>query len=328
MVPREMDVPAHRPGPAVWWEAARPRTLPASVAPVLVGTAASLRVGAELMPVSSDASRAVLVAVQRDLRVVPFLLAMVVALALQVAVNFANDYFDGVGGVDTVARVGPRRAVASGIVTPGQMRTAMLVALAVAGVAGLALAAMVGWELLLVGAAALVAAVGYSGGPRPYASAGLGEVFVFVFFGVVATVGSAYVQDERVARLALVASIPMGLLATALLVVNNLRDIPTDREVGKVTLAVRLGEARTRRLYVGLVLGAYAVLLALTAVTGEGWYVLPFLALPLAWKGVELVRHAPIGPGLIAALGHTARAQLVFAVLFTVALVLRDGGMR
>lgn len=299
-----MDVAAHRPGPAAWWEAARPRTLPASVAPVLVGTAAA----------------------SVDLRVGPFVLAMVVALALQVAVNFANDYFDGVRGVDTAERVGPRRAVASGLVTPAQMKAAMLVALAVAGLGGLVLAAIVGWELLLVGVAALAATVGYSGGPRPYASAGLGEVFVFVFFGVVATVGSAYVQDGALSWLALVASIPMGLLATALLVVNNLRDIPTDRRVGKVTLAVRLGEVGTRRLYVALVLVAHLVPIGMIAVTGEGWYTLPVFALPLAWKGVELVQHAPIGPRLIEALGHTARAQLVFAVLFTVALLLRDGG--
>ena len=310
MVPREMDVPAHRPAAAAWWEAARPRTLPASVAPVLVGTAAAERVGRDLA----------------DLRVGPFLLAMLVALALQVAVNFANDYFDGVAGVDTEARVGPRRAVASGLVTPGEMKAAMLVALGVAGVAGLALAALAGWELLLVGVAALVATVGYSGGPRPYASAGLGEVFVFVFFGLVATVGSAYVQDERLTWLAVVAAVPMGLLATALLVVNNLRDIPTDREVGKVTLAVRLGEAGTRRLYVALVALALLVPVGLALGTGEGWDLLPLLAAPFAWQGIALVRHAPIGPRLIEALGHTARAQLVVAVLFTLALLLRDVG--
>ena len=172
------------------------------------------------------------------------------------------------------------------MVTPGQMRTAMVVALGVAAVAGLALAALAGWELLLVGAAALVAAVGYSGGPRPYASVGLGEVFVFVFFGVVATVGSAYVQDERITALALVASLPMGLLATALLVVNNLRDIPTDREVGKVTLAVRLGESATRRLYVALVVGALLVPVGMLFAYGEGWFGLPVVSMVVAWQGV------------------------------------------
>jgi 1,4-dihydroxy-2-naphthoate octaprenyltransferase len=319
MVPRQMDVPAHHPGPTVWWEAARPRTLPASVAPVLVGTAASLRAVGDVAAAGSTAR----VDADPGILVGRFLLAMVVALALQVAVNYANDYFDGVAGVDTADRVGPRRAVATGMVRPARMRAAMLAALAVAGLAGLALAALAGWELLLVGLAALVAAVGYSGGPRPYASAGLGELFVFVFFGVVATAGSAYVQDERLTALALVASVPMGLLATALLVVNNLRDIPTDRAVGKVTLAVRLGEAGSRRLYLALVGLAYAVPVAMIAVTGHGWYGLPVLSLPLAWRGVEQVRHAPLGPRLVEALGHTARAQLAFAVLFTLALLLR-----
>src|SRR5690606_18062316 len=164
------------------------------------------------------------------------------ALALQVGVNYANDYFDGVAGVDTGARVGPRRAVASGQVPAGHMRNAMVLALGVAALSGLGLAVLAGWELLIVGALALVAAVAYSGGPRPYASAGLGELFVFVFFGLVATVGSTYVQDGTLTALPVLASLPMGALATALLVVNNLRDIPTDRTVGKRTLAVRIGE--------------------------------------------------------------------------------------
>lgn len=304
-----------RPSLATWWDAARPRTLPASIAPVLVGTAASVQVGAWLTGGSDG-----------GVRVVPFLLALVVAVVLQIAVNFANDYFDGVGGIDTPDRVGPQRAVASGLVAPNQMRTAMVAALGVAGLAGLALAAIVGWELLLVGLAALLATVGYSGGPRPYASAGLGDVFVFVFFGVVATVGSAYVQDERLTWLALAASIPMGLLATALLVVNNLRDIPTDRATGKSTLAVRLGDAATRHLYVGLIGGAYVAVLVLVPVTREGWYALPLLSLPLLWSGVQRVRHGAVGTALIAALGHTARGQLVFAALFTVALLVRGGG--
>lgn len=290
--------------PATWWEAARPRTLPASVAPVLVGTAASSRAPDDLLPGR-------------------FLLALLVALALQVAVNFANDYFDGVRGVDSADRVGPRRAVAAGLVAPEAMRAAMLVALAVAGLAGLALAALAGWELLLVGALALLAAVGYSGGPRPYASAGLGEVFVFVFFGVVATVGSAYVQDERLGWLAVAASLPMGLLATALLVVNNLRDIPTDRGAGKMTLAVRLGEAGTRRLYVALVGGAFLVVAVMVALFREGWYALPWLALPLVWRAATVVRRAPPGPELVAALESTARGQLVFAALLTVGLLVR-----
>jgi 1,4-dihydroxy-2-naphthoate polyprenyltransferase len=284
-------------------EAARPRTLPAAVAPVLVGTAAAATPLVDLAPLRA-------------------LLALVVALALQVAVNYANDYFDGVKGVDTEARVGPRRAVATGLISPAEMKRAIAAALTVAAVAGVALAALAGWELLLVGVAAIVATLGYSGGPRPYASAALGEVFVFVFFGVVATVGSAYVQDEALTLTPVLASLPMGALATALLVVNNLRDIPTDRDVGKRTLAVRLGEARTRWLYVVLVLGAYLSLLPLAFTVGSPWLALPAVALVIAWPGLALVRHAPIGPRLIDALGATARGQLVFAVLLTAGLVL------
>jgi 1,4-dihydroxy-2-naphthoate polyprenyltransferase len=284
-------------------EAARPRTLPAAVAPVLVGTAAASR------PVG-------------DLAWGRAALALVVALALQVAVNYANDLFDGLRGVDTEARVGPRRAVASGLVTPRRMRAAMVVALAVAALAGLALAWLVGWELLLVGLAAILAALGYSGGPRPYASAGLGEVFVFVFFGLVATAGSAYVQDGSITLVAVLAAVAMGCFATALLVVNNLRDIPTDEAVGKVTLAVRLGEQGTRQLYGGLVLGAYVLLAPMVVITGDGWLALAALSFVVAWKGIERVRHAPLGPQLIAALEHTAKAQLLYAVLLTLGFVL------
>ncbi|MFA9446254.1 1,4-dihydroxy-2-naphthoate polyprenyltransferase [Egicoccus sp. AB-alg6-2] len=287
-------------------EAARPRTLPAAVAPVLVGTAAATR---PLVTVSW----------------LRFALALLVALALQVAVNYANDYFDGVKGVDTEARVGPRRAVAAGLIAPPAMKRAIVVALVVAALAGLVLAFLAGWVLVAVGGAGILAALGYSGGPKPYASAGLGEVFVFVFFGLVATIGSAYVQDGYVTAVVVLAAIPMGCLATALLVVNNLRDIPTDREAGKVTLAVRLGEARTRRLYVALVGLAYLVLLPLALMTAQTWLVLPLLSVPVLWPGVALVRHAAIGPRLVDALEATAKGQLAYAVLFAVALALATG---
>jgi 1,4-dihydroxy-2-naphthoate octaprenyltransferase len=283
-------------------EAARPRTLPAAVAPVVVVTAAAATPLAEL-----SWGRAVL--------------ALVVALALQVAVNYANDYFDGVKGVDTDARTGPRRAVASGIVTPAAMRRAIVVALLVAAAAGLTLAWLVGWELLLVGLVAILATLGYSGGPKPYASAALGEVMVFVFFGVVATAGTAYVQDGRLTALALTASVPMGLFAVALLVVNNLRDIPTDREVGKTTLAVTLGDIRTRRLFEVLLGAAYLLLVGL-AVVGAGWWaLLPLLSVPLALRAIRQVRAATDPAALIPALGATSRTQLVYALLLTVALV-------
>ncbi len=283
----------------VWVEGARPRTLPAAVAPVLVGTALAVEV---------VWTRAVL--------------ALVVALALQVAVNYANDYFDGVAGIDTEDRTGPRRMVASGLVQPEAMRRALVVALCVAAVAGGALVVLVGWELVLVGIAAILATLGYSGGSRPYASLGLGELFVFVFFGLVATVGTTYVQDETLALAPVVAGVAMGAWATALLVVNNLRDIPTDEVTGKRTLAVRIGAPASRRFFVGLLAVAYLALGALVAVTGVLWALLALLSLPAARPAVALVRHAPLGPRLVAALEGTARGQLLFGVLLAVGLTL------
>ena len=290
-------------GVAVYLEAARPRTLPAALAPVLVGTAAS--------------PRAV-----TDLDAVRFALALLVALALQVGVNYANDLFDGIKGVDTPDRTGPRRAVASGLIPPSRMRIAMVGALGVAALAGLVLAALAGWELLLVGAAAIAAALGYSGGRRPYASRGYGELSVFVFFGIVATVGSQYVQDEQVAWLAVIAAVPVGCVAVALLVVNNLRDIPTDTRGGKRTLAVRLGEGRTRRLYRSLVLGALAALAAVAVVAGSPWPLLGLLAAPFAWRAVAIVDVSPLGRGLVPALEATGRFQLLFGVATAVGLAM------
>lgn len=250
------------------------------------------------------------------------LAALVVALAVQVAVNFANDYFDGVRGVDTADRLGPRRAVASGDVSPAAMKAALVLALGVAGLAGVALAAVAGWELIAVGAVCFVAALGYSGGPKPYASAGLGEVFVFVFFGLVATVGSQYVHDERIAGIAVVAAVPIGLLTTAILVVNNLRDIPTDRVAGKVTLAVRLGERHTRALFAGLIViaGVLAVAVCLTA--GSRWPLLALLYAPLAWAAIVPVLRGAHGRELIPSLGATGRAELVYAIGLAAGLVL------
>jgi 1,4-dihydroxy-2-naphthoate octaprenyltransferase len=287
----------------VWVEAARPRTLPASLAPVLVGTAA----GAE--PHGIVWGR--------------FVLVVVVALAVQVAVNYANDYFDGVRGVDTVQRAGPRRAVASGLVTPRAMLVAIGAAMAVAAGAGIALAAMVSWWLLLVGLGAFVALLGYSGGPRPYASEGLGEVFVFIFFGLIATLGSSYVQHRMLPATAWVAAVATGVLAVAILVVNNLRDVPTDAIAGKRTLAVRLGEARTRQLFVAAI-GAGVVL----AVVGEplaaqsGWPLLALLAVPLAREPVNAVRGGGVGRALIPALGGTGKLELAVAVLLAAGLLL------
>ena len=275
----------------LWVEAARPRTLPAAVVPVLVGTATAgevvwWRFGA----------------------------ALVVSGALQVAVNYANDYFDGVRGVDTPDRVGPRRAVASGLVAPSQMKVAIGVALAVAAAAGLALTLAVGPELLLVGVASILAALAYSGGPRPYASAGLGEVFVFVFFGPVATIGTAYVHVQEVPLVTALVSIPVGLLATAILVVNNLRDIPTDAAAGKRTLAVRLGRRGTLRLYAVLFLVSALSLIPIAFALPEYDRVFPLAG----WFGVAfaLIRdvYRAHRADLVRCLSMTSLFHLVFGI--------------
>jgi 1,4-dihydroxy-2-naphthoate polyprenyltransferase len=287
----------------VWVEAARPRTLPASLAPVLVGTAA----GAAALGVVWSR----------------FALVVVVALAIQVAVNFANDYFDGVRGVDTVQRAGPRRAVASGLVTPRAMLVAIATVMSIAAVAGLVLAAMVSWWLLLIGLGAFVALLGYSGGPRPYASAGLGEVFVFVFFGLIATLGSSYVQHQQLPATAWVAAVVTGVLAVAILVVNNLRDVPTDAIAGKRTLAVRIGEARTRRLFVGAIfLGVVLAVVGEPLAARSGWPLLALLAVPLAREPVNAVRGGGVGRALIPALGGTGKLELAMAVLLAAGLLL------
>jgi 1,4-dihydroxy-2-naphthoate polyprenyltransferase len=283
----------------VWVEAARPRTLPAAVAPVLVGTAAA----------------DVFVAWR-------FVAALLVSLAVQVGVNYANDYFDGVRGVDTVARTGPRRAVAAGLVSAARMRTAMLCAFAVAAAAGLGLAAATSWWLLVVGLACFAAAVGYSGGPRPYASAGLGEIFVFVYFGLVATVGSAYVQAERIVGTAVAAAFPVGLLIVAILVANNLRDIPSDAAAGKRTLAVRLGDARTRVLFAWLLVGAPILVVAVALAAGSAWPLLALLAWPLALPPVRAVAGGATGRDLVPALVGTGRLVLAFGAALALGLAL------
>ena len=281
----------------MWVEAARPRTLPAAIAPVLVGTAAA-----------------------EDFTFWRFAAALVVALAIQVGVNYANDLFDAVRGVDSPLRTGPRRAVAAGLVSPGAMRAAMIVAFGVASLAGLALTAEVGPELLLVGAASFLAALGYSGGPKPYASIGLGEVSVFVFFGLVATVGSAYVQDETLSRLAYIAAVPIGLLATAILVANNLRDIDADEAAGKRTLALRIGKARTRRLYQALVSIALLYTGVVAAVDGSFLPLLAWAAVPFAVRPALLVLHSDDPGDQIKALAGTARLQLIYGALLAVGL--------
>ena len=281
-------------------QGARPKTLPASVVPVAVGTGVAAAAGHPVL------WRAVL--------------AGIVALSLQVGTNYANDYSDGVRGTDE-ARVGPVRLVASGLASPAAVKRAALAAFALAAGAGVVLAATVSWWLLAVGAAAITAGWLYTGGPRPYGYAGLGEVFVFVFFGLVATVGTAYVQLGRLAWPEWLVAVAPGLLAVALLVVNNLRDIAGDAASGKRTLAVRIGAPATRALYSGCLVGTFGVVVAVGA-WYRPWALLALLAAPLALGPARAVLSGSEGAELIGVLGRTGRLQLVIAVLLTAGLVL------
>jgi 1,4-dihydroxy-2-naphthoate polyprenyltransferase len=296
-----------RPGPpplpqgaARWVAGARPRTLPAAVVPVAVGAACAVGEGGMIW-----------------WRVAA---ALVVSLGLQVGTNYANDYSDGVRGTDT-ARVGPVRLVASGLAPPKAVKRAALLAFGVAALAGLALAIAVGPVLLLVGAAAIAAGWFYTGGPKPYGYYGFGELFVFVFFGLVATAGTTYVVTERLTGLSVVAGAAVGALACALLVVNNLRDIPTDRAAGKKTLAVRLGDGPTRILYAALIAVAFVAAIV-AAVVWRLPAALVILAIPLGLRPVAMVRAGATGRELIGVLGATGQLQLGFGALFTIGLAL------
>ena len=283
-----------------WVAGARPRTLPAAVAPVAVGTGAAAAAGRSLWWAA--------------------LLALVVALALQVGVNYANDYSDGVRGTDA-QRVGPFRLVGSGAARPTAVKRAAITAFGVAALTGLVLVAATGtWELLAGGAASIAAAWYYTGGRRPYGYRGLGEVSVFVFFGLVATVGTAYVQAGAVTLATALGGVACGALACAILVANNLRDIPTDRVAGKRTLAVLLGDRRTRTLYVALVALAYVLVPLLAASTG--WALLPLLTLPLAAGPLGTVRSGATGRDLVPVLAETGRLQLAYALLLGAGLAL------
>ena len=290
-------------GFAVWVHGARPRTLAASVAPVVVGTAAAGRAS-----------------VWRTAA------ALVVGLGLQVGVNYANDYHDGVRGVDTERRLGPARLTSSGMASPRAVLIAALVSIAVAGLAGLALALATTPWLIAVGAAAMVALWLYSGGPRPYASLGLGEVAVFLFFGLMATAGTAYAQAERVPAAAWWSAAAMGFLAVAILEANNLRDIPTDEATGKRTLAVRLGGRRTRVLFRALIVAAFATVAAGVAVGIAAerlgmsqWALLALAAWPLAIRPMEVAGKAD-GRELIPVLVGTALLQVAFGALLALGL--------
>ena len=287
----------------LWLVAARPRTLPAAIAPVLVGTA--------------------LAAQEDEFRALAFLAALIGSVFIQIGTNLSNDYSDARRGADTEDRLGPVRVTAGGLIPPRRVLVGTYVAFGVAVAAGAYLAAVAGWELLAVGAASILAGVLYTGGPRPYGYEGLGELFVFLFFGVVAVTGSYFVQTEQLVWEAFALSVPVGLLAAAILVVNNIRDADTDRRAGKRTLAVRLGRERARNLWLAMVLVAVVVPFAVAAAGGLSWWLaLTALSWPLVpplWKQVS--GHTD-GPTLNAALADTGRLLAIYSVLLATGTLL------
>ena len=281
-----------------WVEGARPRTLPAAVAPVLVGTGAAHALG------RSDSAYA--------------LLALLVSLALQVGVNYANDYSDGIRGTDT-DRVGPVRLVGQGLANPGNVKLAAMLAFAGAALLGLALVALSGaYSMLLVGAASIAAAWYYTGGRRPYGYSGLGEVFVFVFFGLVATLGTTYTQALSISPAAIAGAVGVGTIASAILVANNLRDIPTDQDHGKRTLAVRLGQSRTRALYAALLTVALACVLVAGTIHASA--LIALLSFVLAIPLLRRVLGGALGKDLVPVLSGTGRFELVYGALLALGL--------
>jgi 1,4-dihydroxy-2-naphthoate polyprenyltransferase len=290
--------------PRIWLMAARPRTLPAAIAPVLVGSAAAWWEA-------------------NDFRWGAFVAALIGSIFIQIGTNLANDYSDAKRGADTADRLGPVRVTSSGLVAPRRVLYATWLAFGVATVAGIDLATVAGWVIILVGLASIAAGVLYTGGPRPYGYAGMGELFVFLFFGLVAVNGSYYVQLERLDWLPFWLSISVGLLSTAILVVNNVRDIDTDRRADKRTLAVRLGRKRTRLLYEVCVGGAFVVLaVGVVAADGPLAALLGLLAAPLAIKPLRAVLERTDGPALNGALAGTGALLAAFSVLVALGLLI------
>jgi 1,4-dihydroxy-2-naphthoate octaprenyltransferase len=282
-----------------WLLAARPKTLPAAVGPVLVGAALAWADG--------------------HFTLLPMLAALAAALLLQIGSNFANDYFDFFKGADTHERMGPTRVTAAGLLTPAAVRWGMVVVFGLAALIGLYLISVAGWPILALGAAAIIAALLYSGGPLPYGYYGLGELFVFLFFGLAAVVGTYYVQALTLTNQVWLAAVPVGALITGVLVVNNYRDRATDAQANKRTLAVLLGERGARTEYIALLALAYiaTALLALDSL----WLLLPFASLPLAWRLVQDIR-TKTGRALNQTLAGTARLSLIYSILLSIGLFL------
>jgi len=287
----------------IWLMASRLRTLPAAIAPVLVGTA--------------------LAGYENVFHPLRFVAALLGAIFIQVGTNLSNDYSDARRGADADDRLGPVRVTAGGLVPPRQVLVATYVSFGLAVLAGAYLIAVAGWQLLLVGAASILAGVAYTGGPRPYGYEGLGELFVFLFFGIVAVAGSYFVQVTHLEWEAFALAVPVGLLAAAILVVNNFRDIDSDRRAGKRTLAVRLGRERTRALYAAIVYLAF-VLAPVVWIFGplKPWVLLPWLTIVLAAGVVRTVRNRTDGPSLNQALAQTGMLQLTFCMLLSAGLLL------
>jgi 1,4-dihydroxy-2-naphthoate polyprenyltransferase len=292
-------------GLRIWLMAARVRTLPAAIAPVLVGTAAAVEAVGELP------------------RLGGFLAALAGSVLIQIGTNLANDYSDARRGADSADRLGPVRVTSAGLVTPRRVLVATWLAFAAAVGCGVYLAFLAGPVILLIGALSIAAGVLYTGGPRPYGYAGLGEVFVFLFFGLIAVNGSYYVQLEELAFLPAGLSVAVGFLSTAILVVNNVRDIETDRRAGKRTLAVRIGREPTRRLYVALVDGAYVALIATLLIDGGPWWaLLALLSAPLLAAPTGAVLTRTDGPALNAALAATGALLAAYSVLLSAGLLI------
>jgi 1,4-dihydroxy-2-naphthoate octaprenyltransferase len=293
-----------RPTPLkIWLLAARPRTLPAGVAPVLVGTALAIHEG--------------------TFRAGAFIAALLGAVFIQVGANLSNDYSDARRGADTEDRLGPVRVTAGGLVPPRQVLTATYVSFGLAVLCGVYLIIIAGWVILAIGAASILAGVLYTGGPRPYGYEGLGDLFVFLFFGIVAVAGSYYAQVERLEWAAFALAVPVGLIAAAILDVNNIRDAPTDARVGKRTLAVRLGRSRARDLYAFEIYVAYLIppVVWLAGADLDAWVMLCWLSLPAAVPLVRMVRRHDDGPTLNQALAKTGMLQLAFCLLLSAGLV-------
>jgi len=286
-----------------WITAIRPPTLPAAVVPVLVGTAAA-------------------VGIEDGFRLAVFIATLAAAVLIQIGTNFANDVFDFEYGADTVDRLGPPRVTQSGLISPARVRLGTVVAFGGAAAIGVYLIVVGGWPILAIGVLSIIAGIAYTGGPWPLGYHGLGDVAVFLFFGLVAVIGTYYLQAGTVSATAVVAAVPVGLLVTAILVVNNLRDLETDRRAGKRTLAVRIGERATRLQYVALILGPYLVVPLLWAMDAGAWVFLAYLSLPVALMLVRAVLAGSSGRGLNDVLKRTALLHFAFGALLALGLLL------